>query len=286
MASYTLSSSPTLALEKLDGSNLGIEIDSKHGLVALHGRPSLLWQTGDDGGEALDRKYGTVHGTLHPLQECVPKLVMLAQTILFGHPTTASSIVFYGEWFQDKSSGENAIPGWYPFGYAIRQSSRCSLCTMTQDLCQMFLDHCLLPLKLLYSGGGTLDDAVETLTPIMMAPPFQYFEGVLFTRATASDVQCSCKWKTAAFEEQPKWILDNVSDELLPMVHQLELVFLQKSDPKSHHGKVVYPPRNLTAPYKPDVCKMIQQWLSLYLVTKPIGPKKSSVTTWLQYFRE
>jgi hypothetical protein len=78
-----------LALEKLDGSNLGIEIDFQHGLIQLHGRQCLLWQNGDDddggGDEAWDRKYGSVPGTLHPLQEYGPKLVMLAQTILSGH---------------------------------------------------------------------------------------------------------------------------------------------------------------------------------------------------------
>jgi hypothetical protein len=65
----------------------------------------------------------------------------------------------------------------------------------------MFLDHGLESPKLLCSCGGTLHEAVEALTLLTMAPPSQYFEGVFFTRATISDVQCSGKWKTAAFEE-------------------------------------------------------------------------------------
>jgi hypothetical protein len=166
------------------------------------------------------------------LQEYVPKFVKLAQTILSGHPTaTASSIVFYGEWFQDKNSnggGVNAIPGWYPFGYSVRQSP-IHYCTMTQDLYQMFLDHFLLPPKLLYSGGGTLKEAVQTHCTHHVGTTVRVFWGSLFhigisnsfqramclqeedsyiRRTTKVDLgQCNGRWASTNGKKARAWVL-------------------------------------------------------------------------------
>ena len=214
-----------LALEKLDGSNLGIETSAIDGLVALHGRNSVIWQKGSQE-EPWARKYGSVQHTLHPLIKYIPKLQQLTKNLLQEHQETnnAASIVFYGEWYHTNQPE----PAWFPFGYTVRGGTAQ---TMTLQLYQKFLDHGLQPPQMLYSGG-TIQDTVECLHHLMMDPPHDHFEGVFLTPACGvpDNTRYSCaKWKVSKQEEQPRWILENrVREEMATMIAQLHSVFFQK----------------------------------------------------------
>ena len=212
-----------LALEKLDGSNLGLEIDPiTESLIGLHGRNQLIWYNDFVGAGPFDRTYGTVKGTLHPLAEYIPRLSKMAQTLSTGAP-----VVVYGEWYQ--SPGDtNPAPAWHPFGYKVRGENT-KIETMTLGLYQMFLDHDLTPPKILFSGG-TIGEAVEELFPTMLRPDNAWFEGVVFTNARVSGIRYMAKWKTGKYDEQPRLVISD--EDALPedLVDKLRQVYETKED--------------------------------------------------------
>ena len=140
-----------VVLEKLDGSNLGLEIHPQEGLVAIHGRSSVLWSktsqdkidtspSSDPLQDALDRKYGSVKGTLHPIATLIPKLQTLAEQLIdeeeahakerlvtppdhssscHGVEVQSKRITFFGEWYKEKVPEVMHEPSWYPFGYTF-----------------------------------------------------------------------------------------------------------------------------------------------------------------------
>ena len=71
VAKQKITDDPVLVLEKLDGSNLGREICPNDGLLAIHGRRSIIWHNGMNE-DAFDRKYGSVSGTINPIAHLVP----------------------------------------------------------------------------------------------------------------------------------------------------------------------------------------------------------------------
>jgi RNA ligase len=210
--------------EKLDGSNLGIELDAA-GLVALHGRNCLLWtkKRNSAGEDPFDRKYGSVRLTLHPLQAVLPKLQSLFNKIHNDEKgqENVASIIFYGEWYQR----DLTTASWHPFGYRARQSAK-GFQTMTLALHKTFRDYGLEPPHLLYFGG-TIEDAVNALHKRMMSPGDARFEGVFVTPAMIASTNAlgrCAKWKVSRYEEQANWILQGYSGT---MVDQLHSVFHQ-----------------------------------------------------------
>jgi hypothetical protein len=191
----TTGENQVLVLEKLDGSNLGLEICPKNGLLAIHGRNSIIWHnaTAED---PFDRRYGSVAESLKPMADLVPRLKKLAQTL-----SVTTSVVFYGEWYKNQLDTK-AVPSWFPFGLAIRNHDNFHQ-TMTSKLYKAFLEHDLQPPRVLFSDG-TVQEAVEALYTMMLDPPNEQFEGVFFTRAVHSGPTRGCagpnrgcaKWKT------------------------------------------------------------------------------------------
>ena len=217
-----LENEEVLALEKIDGSNLGIEVDPSTGcLVALHGRNNLLWPTineetkskegiddpeggedDDDEDDPFDRRYGRVKGTLHPIRDKYLRNIIMFAKSYCG----TQNLIVFGEWYHDLGQGE---PVWYPFGLKTRGENNHSQ-TMTLSLYKKFLDHDLTPPKILFQGG-TMEEAIDTLLPLMLNPESPLFEGVFFTRANVSGTRWCAKWKTGNFEEQPKFVLASIS---------------------------------------------------------------------------
>ena len=227
-----------VVLEKLDGSNLGIEISPTDGLIALHGRNGLLWSSREKSKEPFARRYGSVRGTLEPLADIIDNLKKLALKLLEELATneywdeTASedppkAIIFYGEWY--KEMGRDTTPSWRPFGYAFRGKTN-HFRTMTSDLHSIFTEHGLHPPKMMFSGGN-LFKAVEELWMIMKEGG-SGFEGVFITSEKGGTRNC-CKWKTGFYEEQSNFLLASESsgtEEMSTMVDRLRDVLDTKSE--------------------------------------------------------
>lgn len=224
-----------IVLEKIDGSNLGVEVDG-YGLVALHGRNTLLWHKGMDE-LPYNRKYGRVTGTLDPIADYVPRLVNFVKSL----ENVSTSVIVYGEWHKVHQD-QQATACWYPFGYTVRKKE-ISHRTMTRDLYDAFVRHDLQPPRILFSGG-LVTDAVEALHPMMMDPPSEQFEGVFITREHVSGTRYCAKWKTGSFEEQPSCAIHEATcpEDLQEFVAKLRSVYdtrIQKRDntTKQRHTK-------------------------------------------------
>lgn len=225
IASFDLDETiPVVVTEKLDGSNLGLEVHQVDGLVTLLGRNCVLWKKGSKE-NPFDRSYGCVKNTLHPLAKVIPKLKSLAAKLIREESTYGESVVFFGEWY---SSNESA--SWHPFGYAIRQKAVgeqvASFRTMTSERHKVFLEHDLYPPTLLFAGGN-IYEAIDALLPMMLDPPNERFEGVFITNELGETRNCA-KWKTGSYEEQTSFVISNkliCSERLQDAVVKLKKVF-------------------------------------------------------------
>ncbi|CAB9520953.1 expressed unknown protein [Seminavis robusta] len=237
--------------EKLDGANLGIEMDGKDGnLVALHGRNSVLWYDHYKGvTDPFQLTYGSVKGRFESLREVVEPLKLTVQGLQANDDFAteeATSFVFYGEWCNPTTSTvkqQHQEPSWHPFGVAvIRNDGSKSIYAMTTALHAILTSNGLHPPRIL-AQTKDIPRAIEVVFHRMLNPPeMERFEGVVLTvesnqrggnkNPRAQLFGLGCKWKTAAFEEQPQFLLDNVSfiQDLAPTVDLLKQVYEQRQE--------------------------------------------------------
>jgi hypothetical protein len=214
-----------IVLEKMDGSNLGIELSGGE-LTALHGRNNLIWHR-DCPESSLSQRYGSVTAsTLEPVNDYVDGLTKLAE--LVGQP----NLVVYGEWFQSKR--DDSV-GWFPFGYGVRSLDGDKNCdrfqTMTPSLYHQLITCGLTPPPVLFRDGP-IHQAVELLEERMLRPEHpDSFEGVFITLHDTDLLPRAClqgyKWKTGWFEEQPRWVPNDhlITGEWLATLERLKQVF-------------------------------------------------------------
>jgi hypothetical protein len=117
---------PVCVTEKLDGSNLGIQIALRGGsgprqyfIVALMGRNSVLWAPpeGTDGTAVVvvpNTKYGNA-GALESLPTA-----MLAFASAVANALGVDDLIVYGEAYRGE---EQKKASWHPFGYKVRSTA-------------------------------------------------------------------------------------------------------------------------------------------------------------------
>lgn len=224
-----LSDELVIVTEKIDGCNLGVEIQDGN-IVALHSRNVTIWHK--DMSEPLNSDMSLQKNKLKFLRDDADKLKEF-WTIYCSNPNM--TVTLFGEVFKHK---------FYPFGFAKRHldgSAPTKYYTMTIPVWDVLNTMGFTPPRLLISGVRPLSHAIETIHSEMMNPN-KDFEGVFITFNDRSsfhyDSPFGLKYKTGIFEEQPAWNVDDtkIRPEFQDTVERMRAVYATKGKPEKVSG--------------------------------------------------